>query len=202
MASDLMAYYDLNPVGVIDQDKWELRTPEVNLKFRELSLYTPLIDWDSSPQKTGAVTTIETELIEGDVDSNPIPLTANFIDAEGVDSRFRKFTVERHGSKVQYHKSSDAYTMWQKSGGRDWRGLLRGLLGRNVVAKTEILSRNAWFKGPKAYWTYAGGKTSFDTITASDKFALDIVNQWDLRLGNTGSPVIPGDEAQAKLAIL
>ena len=82
---------------MIDQNSWDLKIPEVNLRFRELALYTPLIDWDSSPQATGAINEVETELLEGDVDSNPIPLTANFIDAEGVDSRFRKYTVERHG---------------------------------------------------------------------------------------------------------
>jgi hypothetical protein len=95
--SDLMSYYDLNPVGVIDTNVWDLKAAEVNWQFRENALYTPLLDWDASGMSTGAVNTVETELLEGDVDSNPIPLTANFIDAEGLDSRSRRFSVERHG---------------------------------------------------------------------------------------------------------
>lgn len=202
MPDTLMQFYDISPVGAIDQNRWDLRTAEVSLQFRKRALYTPLIDWDSSPALTGAVTTIETELIEGDVDANPIPLTANFIDAQGIDSRFRRFSVERHGGKVQYHKSDAYYNMWKMSGGRDWAPLMKSLLGFNVVEKMEILARNVWFKGPTSYWTYAGGKTSWGTLLSTDKFELAKVNEWHLRLGNLGDPVIPMGDNQAKLAVL
>lgn len=103
--ADLNYFYDLNPVGTIDRNQWSLTDPEVNLAFRTQSLYTPLIDWDASPMQTGAVTTEQFELMESEVDSNPIPMAANYIaDAQAVDSRSRKFTVLRYGDKVQLHK--------------------------------------------------------------------------------------------------
>ena len=196
-------FYDLNPVGVIDQNQWTLKDAEVNLAFRAQALYTPLIDWDPSPMQTGAVNTEQFELMESEVDSNPIPMTANYIaDAQAVDSRSRKFTVLRYGDKVQLHESSNIFNMWRISGGRDWRPLLRGLLGYNVVQKHEALARNIWFKGSKQYWTYQGSATNFATLTTNDKFSIDQVKNWNLWLGNTGSPVIPGDQANAKLAVV
>ena len=43
---------------------------------------------------------------------------------------------------------------------------------------------------------------SFNDLDASHKFQLDVINEWNLRLGNLGSPVIPGDMASAKVAII
>jgi hypothetical protein len=74
--SDLQMFYDLNPIGVVDQDKWDLKSPEVNAQFRSQAVYTPMMDWDASSQDTGALNVVEFELLEGDVDSNPIPMTA------------------------------------------------------------------------------------------------------------------------------
>lgn len=202
MPDSLMEFYDISPVGVIDQNRWDVRTAEVSLVFRKRALYTPLVDWDATPAVTGAVSTIETELIEGDVDANPIPLTANYIDAQGIDSRFRRYVVERHGGKVQYHKSDTYFNQWKISGGRDWAPLMRSLLGFNLVEKMEILARNAWFRGPKTYWVYSNGKTSIGALVAGDKFELSKVNEWHLRLGNLGSPIVPGGDASAKIVIL
>jgi hypothetical protein len=99
-------------------------------------------------------------------------------------------------------KTSNIFQQWKLSGGRDWRPLLRGLLGQNVIAKHEILSRNAFMRGPVAHWTYGGNATDFNSLGSDDKFGLDIVNAWNLRLGQTGLPVIPGDMASAKLALI
>lgn len=199
-------YYDLNPVAVIDQNQWEVRTPEVAMQFRQQPVvFTPLIDWIDETRQTGAATTIATEILDGDVDFDEIPFTANYIDATGVDSRERKYSVTRYGDKVQLHKSSNIFQQWKMSGGRDWRPLLRGVLGRNIVRKFEILARNSFLKGPKSFWTYAdggGSPTNFAGITAADVLQIDVTNEWNLRLGNTGSPVIPGDAASAKLALL
>ena len=104
--------------------------------------------------------------------------------------------------KVQLHESSNIFQMWKMSGGRDWRPLLRGVLGNNVRRKIELVSRNAYLKGPKDFWTYGGSATDFSTLSATCKFGLDIANAWNLRLGNTGSPIVPGESASAKLAIL
>lgn len=194
--------YDLNPISVIDQDKWTVQMPEVALAFRTMPvIYTPLIDWTNETQQSGAQTTYAHELMEGDVDTAEIPMTANYIDSYGVDSRSRKFATARYGDKVQLHKSSNIFTQWKKSGGRDWRPLLRGLLGYNVIRKHELLSRNSFLLGPKSYWTYSSG-SSFASLTNSSTFNIGMTNQWNLRLGQTGSPVIPGDMAAAKLAII
>src|SRR5512139_671429 len=92
--------------------------------------------------------------------------------------------------------------MWRINGGRDWRPLLRGVLGNNVRRKIEFISRNAYLKGPKTFWTYSNGKANFGALTASDTFNLEAANGWNLRLGNTGSPVIPGGTGNEKVLIL
>ena len=67
------------------------------LQFRNSAVYTPLIDWISDPQKLGIMGTIMTELLEGDTNADEIPMSALYIDALGVDSRSRSYTVARYG---------------------------------------------------------------------------------------------------------
>lgn len=198
-------FYDINPISVIDQNQWDEKMPEVALQFRNSPvMYTPLIDWDNSTQRTGAATTIHYELMEGDVDVDSIPLTANYIKSPiGVDSRYRTLSTSRYGDKVQLHESSNIFQQWQMSGGRDWRPLLRGLLGQSVVRKMELLARNSFLAGSTSFWTYGGTGTNFNVLLGSTcGFQISMCNDWNLRLGNTGSPVVPGDSANAKVAIL
>ena len=197
-------FYNMNPVAVIDQNLWTDKVPEILMQFQTgPSIYTPLVDWMDRSQQTGAQFSQFFEVLEGDVNFDPIAITAEYIpQPAGVDSRMRQLTVSRFGDKVQLHESDNIFQMWRSSGGRDWRPLLRGVLGNNVKRKIELLSRNAYLAGPKNYWTFANGKSSFKTLGDSDTFALDAVNAWNLRLGNLGSPVIPGVEASVKLAML
>jgi len=197
-------YYLINPISVVDQNLWDDKVPEVILNFqRGPTIYTPLIDWVDQSRQTGAATSVFTDLLEGDVDNDAIDFDAQYIPVPaGVDSRQRKLTTKRYGDKVQYAKDSDIFQMWKMSGGRDWRPLLRGLLGNNVRRKLEILARNAHLLGPKSYWTYAGGALDFSDLSEDNKFSLGAVNAWNLRLGNIGTPIIPGESASAKLAIV
>ena len=198
-------YYNINPIAVIDQNQWDDRIPEVVMNFqRGPTIYSPLIDWTDRSAQTGAQTSIFTDLLEGDVNNDEISFTANYIeDPLGLDSRQRELAVKRYGDKVQVHKSSNYFQMWKQSGGRNWQPLLRGLLGNNVRRKIELLSRNAFMLGPKSYWTYAkAGVSDFSGLDYSAKFNLSMVNAWNLRLGSTGIPVIPGDKAKAKVAII
>jgi len=152
--------------------------------------------------QTGAQNTRFHELIEGDINTDPLSFTAKYVDAFGVDSRQRNLTVNRYGDKVQMSKYENILTQFLKSGGKDWRPVLRGILGNNIVRKFEKLARNAFLTGPSAFHTYAGTATNLNGLTSSDTFGLAMVNQWNLRLGSTGSPVVPGPVASAKLAII
>ena len=197
-------FYDVSPVKAIDQNKWDLKLAEVQMQFQAGGFYTPLLEWR---EHTDAQTVWETEMIEGDTDAEEIPMTANYVDAEmPVDSRMRKWNVARYAGKVQMHESENYFQQWRFSsengGSKDWRPLLRNSLGRNVIRKHEMLSRNVWMRGPKTFWTFAGDATSFNTIDATDKFQIDIIDAWNLRLGYTGNPVIPGDAAAAKVAYI
>lgn len=197
-------FYDANPIAVIDQNKWDVRHPEVALQFRKgPSIYTPLIEWSDETGQTGASSIRYTEMFEGDVDTSEIPLTANYIDAPmGMDSRARTWTTTRYGDKVQMHESMNIFQQWIMNGKRDWRPLLRGMLAQSVTRKMERLARNSFLLGPSRYWTYANDATSIATLGSNDTFKVDVVNQWNLRLGQTGSPIVPGDKAGAKLAII
>jgi hypothetical protein len=198
----LDTYYWNNPVSVIDQNSWTTYHPEVALLFRNRAVYTPLVDWTNEPQTTGGLTNVQTELLEPDVNADEIPLTATSIDALGVDSRSRQYTVKRYAGAVQLNEMSNVFQQWQFGGGRDWRPVLRGVLGNDVINKHEMLARNIFLSSPTARWTYGGSATSIGTVGSSDKFDLDSVIDWNFRLGNTGSPVIPGDMAAAKVAII
>lgn len=197
-------FYNQNPVAVVDQNQWDDKVPEVMMNFqRGPSIFTPLIDWTDRSSITGAASSQFTDLLEGDVDNDEIGFADNYIEQpNGLDSRMRKIAVARYGDKVQAHKSSSYFNQWKMSGGRDWTGLLRGILGNNVRRKMEILSRNAFLRGPRSFWTYAGGATDFATLNPASTFGLDQINGWNLRIGSTGSPVIPGDAANAKLVIV
>lgn len=102
--------YDLytanNPVSVIDQNLWDDKIPEVIMQFqRGPTIYTPLINWTSRSQETGASSSIFTELLEGDTDFDEIEMSAQYIEEPmGVDSRKRVIGVARYGDKVQLHK--------------------------------------------------------------------------------------------------
>lgn len=197
-------YYLSNPISVIDQNKWTDQIREVTMNFqRNATIYTPLIDWTNRSQQTGAIESVYQELLEGDVDFDEIGLSDMYIpEPMGVDSRKRSIGIARYGDKVQLNKYSNIHQQFVMSGQRDWRPLLRGVLGNNVRRKIELISRNVFLKGPKDYWTYAGGATSFGDLGPASKFNIEATNGWNLRLGNTGTPVIPGDTAAAKLAIM
>lgn len=194
----------INPISVIDQNVWDDREPEVVMNFQKgPTIYTPLIEWTNRSAETGASKSIFTELLEGDVDFDEIEHTAKYIeDPLSVDSRQRDIGTGRYGDKVQVHDEDSVFQMWKKSGGRDWRPLMRQVLANNVRRKMEMVSRNAYLKGPKAFWTYGGGKANWAQLDSGDIFDLDIVTDWNLRLGNTGSPIIPGDQASAKVCII
>ena len=202
--TDLFDYYNNNPVGIVDQNIWDDKVQQVMMNFQKgPTIYSPLIQWVNRSQETGALNSQWTELLEGDVNNDAIAIDAQYIpEPAGVDSRSRWLTTLRYGDKVQLSETSNIYQMWQMSGGRDWRGLLKGVLGNNVRRKLETLSRNAYLTGPKSFWTYPGTASDFSGLDSSTKFSLDIVNAWNLRLGNIGEPIIPGESASVKLVIV
>ena len=200
----LQDFYLMNPMSIIDRNTWLDREALVEEQFvKGPSIYTPLVNWVNRSQQTGAQVSEFTEILEGDVDSDEIAMNATTItDPMAVDSRARQMTVKRYGDKVQLSDTSSIFQQWHLSGGRDWRPLLRNVLGNNVRRKIETLSRNIHMMGPMEWWTYGNGGSSFNDLDGDAKFGLDIVNQWNLRLGNTGDPVIPGEMAAAKLAMI
>lgn len=197
-------FYNQNPIAVIDQNLWTDKIPEILMQFQTgATIYTPLIDWMDRSQQTGAQFSQWFEVLEGEPNVDEIAINAEYIpEPQGVDSRMRQLTTTRYGDKVMLHESENVFQMWKHSGGRDWRPLLRGVLGNNVKRKIELLSRNAYLRSPMNFWTYGGDATNFAELDSTDTFGLEIVNGWNLRLGNIGSPVIPGTQASVKLAVV
>jgi len=66
----------------------------------------------------------------------------------------------------------------------------------------EILARNSFLMGPQTHHTDAGNATSVGSLASTDTINLEAVNAWNLRMGQTGTPVIPGDTAAAKVCII
>ena len=203
-------FYWNNPISTIDQNQWQLQYPQVEANFRVNSLYTPLVDWTSELTTTHSqMGTIVTELLEGETDFDEVPLTATTIDAQGVDSRARTFTYGNYAGKVQLNRKSNIFNMWNFKNGsnNDWTPILRGLLGNDVLQKHEMLSRNIYMRGPKERWTtpngaFALGTNDWSHIDSGDTFQMETILDWNFRMGNTGSPIIPGAAASAKLCIV
>lgn len=199
-------FYNANPVAVIDQNLWDDRHAEVVMQFQTgPTIYTPLIIWTNESQQSGAASTIFSELIEGDVDNDDISFDTQYLkDPLGVDSRSRKLRVSRYADKVQFKRNSNFFQMWKLSGGRDWKPIMRSLLASNIVRKIEVISRNSFLTGPMNYWSYPGDGevTDFSGLDSAHTFNLRIVNEWNMRMGNIGTPVVPGASAAAKLAVM
>jgi len=197
-------YYNNNPITVVDQNRWDDRIPEVVMQFLTGPIvYTPLVTWDDRSARTGAESTIYSEMIEGDVDFDDIAYDAQYIpDPLSIDSRQRRTSMKRYGDKVQLHKVSNYFQMWRMTGGRDWKPILRGVLGNNVRRKMEMVSRNAYMVGDKAWWTYGGNATNFNELDATSKFTLEQVNRWNLGLAQTGTPVVPNGLLTDKIVIV
>jgi len=99
-------FYDLNPINVVDQNKWTEYRPGVKTElvtaFRGTSVYTPLIQW--RPWEGEAQSSFESELIPADVDAESISLTTNYLPVTmPFDSRMRQYSVMRYGDKLQLH---------------------------------------------------------------------------------------------------
>jgi len=199
-----ISFYDLNPVQVIDQNHWTVHMPEVALKFQQTATYTPLLDWSSEIQSLNTTDFIQTDMFQPDIRPKEISMTANYVSTASMpDTRSRKWSVKRYADKVMLHESSNLFNQWSLSGQKDWRPLLRTVLGETVVGSTEWMARKSFFQLPKAYWRYANSKTSWGALGgSSDTFDIGEVNYWNLALGNTGSPVIPGDVASSKIVYL
>lgn len=197
-------YYAINPVSVVDQNSWDDKIAEVAMQYITKPLvFTPLVDWTDESARTGALSTIFTELIEGDINSDPIDYDLQYLDqALGVDSRSRTLPMSRYADKVQLAKNSNYFNQFQMNGGHNWQPVLRGVLGNSVIRKMEFVSRNAFLSGPSSFQTYSNGKTSFAALGDSDTFNIEGVNAWNLRLGNTGSPVVPGTASNRKVCII
>lgn len=203
---NLNDFYYNNPLSIIDRNKWDDRLSMVETNFLSSPLiYTPLVKWVDRSSKTGAETSRYTDLLVSDPNVDPIGMSDLYVEeAIGIDSRERRMTINRYASKVMYQEGSSDLNRWLLSpeGSRDWSGVLRGVLGQNIIEVIELITRNGFLSGPKSFWTYGGSATDFSGLNASSKFDLGIVNEWNFRLGQTGTPIIPGDRAGAKVAIL
>jgi len=197
-------YYNNNPVAVIDQNTWDDRVAQVVMNFQTAPvIYTPLVEWMDRSRQTGADATIFTDMLDADVNTDTIAYDAMYIpEPLTVDSRFRTTSMARYGDKIQVHKVSSYFQQWQMSGGRDWRPIMKAVLSNNVRRKIEGVSRNAFFQTPSTFWTYGGSATNFLGLGSTSKFSLDIVNEWNLRLGQTGTPVVPGGLMTEKIVII
>ena len=120
-------FYDVSPIGVIDQNKWTMYKPGVMTElvtgFRGSSVFAPMIGWQQWEGE--ALQTWETELLPGDVTGAEIPMTANYVStSQPFDSRMRKWALKRYADKTQIHKSDQRFQQWLLSGEKDRKSVV------------------------------------------------------------------------------
>lgn len=177
-------YYDANPLGAIDRNKWTEFDPAINVAFHERAIFTPLIQWgDMNPQAQQVVT--GRELLPGHVNHNSIGLRQKYISAAYFDSRERKIVAnQRFGGKVQYDTYDQLVNQWRLGGRQGFAdGILRQHLNRSILETHEKIARDATLTNANVK-TYSGGATDFSGLAATGdyKYLIENLRQVTLRL--------------------
>jgi len=176
--SDWSTYYDANPIGVIDRNRWTLYDAAVAVKFYQSSIFTPLVAWatlESLGAQNAPVFVTGRELLQPITNHNPIGLRQRYLDALYMDTRERRILANNHyGSKVQFERYDPLINMWRAGGSQGFiQGILDKVLGNTVVWTHEKLCRDAIINNT-AVQTYANGATDATSMAATSEYKFDL----------------------------
>lgn len=186
--SDWSTYYDANPIGVIDRNRWTLWDPAISAKFIQSSIFTPLVGWatlESLGAQNAPLFVTGREMLQPITNHNPIGLRQRYLDALYTDSRERHIVSNNHyGSKIQFERYDPLINMWRANGAGGFvEGILNQVLGNTIVWTHEKLCRDAIINNT-AVQTFAGGATDASAMGAvsSNKFDIRELRKVALRL--------------------
>ena len=176
--SDWSTYYDSNPIGVIDRNRWTLYDAAMAVKFYRSSIFTPLVTWatlESLGAQNAPLYVTGRELLQPMTNHNPIGLRQRYLDALYMDTRERHIVANNHyGSKVQFERYDPLINMWRNGGSQGFiSGILDQVLGNTVVWTHEKLCRDAIINNT-AVQTYAGGATDATSMAATSDYKFDL----------------------------
>ena len=90
---------------------------------------------------------------------------------------------------------SNVFQQWQFGGGRDWRPVLRGVLGNDVIGKHELLARNIFL--------YAGtGTVTVREVERNGRKGLEVIEHRQAdehaQQARAAGRLVPGDHPEAE----
>lgn len=184
--SDFSTYYDANPVAAWDKNKWTLYDPHIDLRFRQIAMFSPLVTWatlESLGAGNAPVFVTGREMLQPHVNQNSIGLRQRYLDAMYTDTRERRIVSSGHyGSKVQFEKYDPLINMWRNGGSSGFiNGILNQVLANSVVWTHEKIARDAVIRNTNIK-TYAGGATTAAGMAATSDYKFDIKQLRDVAL--------------------
>jgi hypothetical protein len=179
MAGTFDTEYGITPWAQLDQNEHTIYVPELLENYVKRSMFYGMVDYAVNLLAQRTKTLVFTQLVEPEANIATLDVRALWLPSLYVDSQSIEIVTERYGDKIMLHKYDDYITAWKKSGTPGLRNIMDSLLGPHMVESLDILARNAFLEAH--FKSFAGAKTSFGTILASNTFEEGIARAVQLR---------------------
>ena len=137
--------------------------------LRNNSVYVPYVETKVDFAAKAAGQMVFSEVYDTEPYWNAISETSYFLSGMQMGSRSVTLNVALYGDVMKFSDFTE-YVNFFNNG--DFRGLVQGKLGQNMVETLDILAMNAFNSAP--FVTYAGGHTNRFQITSTDIFDPDL----------------------------
>lgn len=199
---DFDQHYSQNPWANIEQNKRPWYVPELYKVWRQATVYNKFITTQFNMNGPKADTMYFDTLLLPNANNNPIGLRDIWANASHMDSKRRKITFTRYGTKMSLNRYEDLVNFWLMDGRAGLARIISGEngLGYQMVEVLEKLARNAFLSNPPRSHYGTGSGTKFNTITSSDKVSTDLIENIIQGMKERGLPMMQtGDGTPGRL---
>jgi N4-gp56 family major capsid protein len=166
--------------------------------LRSNSIFVPYLRRKTDFAARSAGQIIYSEVFDTDPNWEPGSETGIWMEGRHLDSRQVSIPLEIHGDSIKHSDYTELVNFWNNG---DFRGLVRGKLGQNMVDYLDYMARQALLAAPSAYITYGGDATSRATLVAGDLLDVGLVSLARLHLEERDVPGVKPPDGQSRVVV-